>query len=70
MYIKFNPQIEEKNMNGRDALMLVRDKYLEEEKGITTGKKADEYKRACEQYPAQMTTAHYLWARELTKNLP
>jgi hypothetical protein len=70
VYIGFIPQIEEKNMNGRDALMLVREKYLEEEKGITTGKKADEYKRACEQYPAQMTTAHYIWARELTKNLP
>ena len=70
VYIGFIPQIEEKNMNGRDALMLVREKYLEEEKGITTGKKADEYMRACEQYPAQMTTAHYIWARELTKNLP
>jgi hypothetical protein len=31
-------------MNGREALMLVREKYLEEEKGITSGKKADEYK--------------------------
>jgi hypothetical protein len=63
-------QIEEKSMNGREALLLVREKYLEEEKGITTGKKADEYKRASERYPAMMTIAHYIWARELTKDLP
>ncbi len=50
--------------------MLVRAKYMEEEKGITTGDKTDEYKRACEDYPVMMRTAHYLWARELAKNLP
>lgn len=57
-------------MNIQEALMLVREKYLEEEKGITTGEKADQYKRACGDYPAIMTTAHHLWARELAKNLP
>ncbi|MFX0202198.1 MAG: hypothetical protein ACFFCW_39305 [Candidatus Hodarchaeota archaeon] len=57
-------------MNIREALMLVREKYLEEEKGITNGGKADQYKRACEDYPAMMTTAHHLWAGELAKNLP
>ena len=57
-------------MNAQQALMLVREKYLEEQKGITTGLKADEYKRACEEYPAMMTTAHHLWAMELAKNMP
>ena len=57
-------------MNQRDALMLVREKYLEEQKGVTSGKTSEEYKLACEQYPALMTTVHYLWARELAKTLP
>jgi hypothetical protein len=57
-------------MNQRDALMLVREKYIEEQQGISSGKTTEEYKRACEQYPATMATVHYLWARELAKNLP
>lgn len=57
-------------MNAQQALLLVRSKFLEEEKGTTTGKVAEDYRRACDEYPAQMKTAHHLWARELTKNLP
>ena len=57
-------------MNPSQALMLVREKYLEEQKDITTSTTADKYNRACEKYPAIMKTAHYLWARELSKNLP
>ena len=56
-------------MNAQEALMLVREKYLEEQKGITTGGTTEKYKRACQDYPALMTTAHYLWARELSKNM-
>ena len=54
-------------MNSREAILLVKDKYLEEQKGITTGELANKYKNACNQYPALMTTAHYIWAQELSK---
>ena len=57
-------------MNLNQALILVREKYLEEQKGVTTGQKAEEYRHATEEYPATMTVAHHLWARELTKGLP
>jgi hypothetical protein len=57
-------------MNAQQALMLVRDKYLEEQRGVTTGPKVEEYKQACKEYPAMMTTAHYLWALELAKSTP
>ena len=46
-------------MNAHEALMLVRKKFLEEQRGITTGETADQYRRACEGYPAVMTTAHH-----------
>ncbi len=57
-------------MNANQALMLVREKYIEEQKDITTGTTADKYDEACKKYPALMKTAHYLWARELSKNVP
>jgi len=56
-------------MNPQQALSLVRSKFMEEQKGITTGEVADQYHRACDEYPAQMTTAHHAWAREITKEL-
>jgi hypothetical protein len=56
-------------MSLNDALMLVRSKFLEEQSGVTTGKTADLYARACREYPAVMTTAHHLWAREMMKGL-
>ncbi|MGH9785396.1 MAG: hypothetical protein ACRD88_14555 [Terriglobia bacterium] len=57
-------------MNPHQALALVRAKFLEEQKRITTGKVAEQYRHACDEYPAQMTTAHHVWAREITKGLP
>ncbi len=45
------------------------EKYLEEQWGITTVAKADEYKRALEEYPATMTTAHHIWAGQIAKDL-
>lgn len=56
-------------MKIQQALILVREKYLEEQKGVSTGPKTEEYKRACEVYLATMTTAHYLWAMELAKGM-
>ncbi len=52
-----------------DALRLVKDKYVEEEKGVTTGKLANKYKDACNQYPVLMATAQHIWAKELSKDL-
>jgi hypothetical protein len=57
-------------MNPQQALTLVRNKFLEEQKGTTTGTVAEQYRRACDEYPAQMTTAHHIWAREISKGLP
>ena len=57
-------------MNPQEALLLVRKKFLEEQKDVTSGPTADQYKQACQEFPAVMTTAHYLWAREFAKGLP
>ena len=57
-------------MNAQEALVLVREKYLEEQKGITSGAVADKYRQACTEFPAIMRTAHYLWAMEIGKGLP
>lgn len=55
-------------MNPTDALLLVREKYTEEQKGLTSGPMASRYKTACEKYPAMMKTAHHLWALQLSKS--
>ena len=57
-------------MNTNQALLLVREKYLQEQKNVTTSATADKYNEACRKYPALMRTAHYLWAKELSKTLP
>jgi len=55
-------------MNAQQALLLVRDKYLEEQQGISNGPKAEQYRQACKEYPAMMTTAHYLWHSSLLRD--
>jgi hypothetical protein len=62
--------IKGKKMTLQEALLLVREKYLEEQKGITDSPTAEKYKQACEKFPSMMTAAHHLWARELMKGLP
>lgn len=57
-------------MDLREALLLVRAKYLEEQKGRTSGAKADEYKSAQKEFPATMAVAHHVWAQELAKQQP
>ena len=57
-------------MNTQQALVLVRQKYLEETKGVSTGETADQYAQACKNFPVVMTVALELWARELAKGLP
>jgi hypothetical protein len=55
--------------NLRPLILLVRDKYLQEQEGITTGTTTDLYNEACRKFPATMKTAHYIWARELYSTL-
>jgi hypothetical protein len=55
--------------NLKPLLLLVRDKYLEEQEGITTSTTADRYNEACRKFPATMRTVHYIWARELYATL-
>ena len=57
-------------MTLQEALLLVRAKYLEEQKGVIASPTTDKYKEACEKFPSTMTTAHHLWARELIKTMP
>ena len=57
-------------MNLQDALLLVREKYLEEQRQVTTGPTSERYLKACKDFPATMNVAHELWARELSKGLP
>lgn len=51
------------------AMMLVKQKYLEETQGDGDGPVAGDYRDACELFPALMATAHHLWAREVAKTL-
>jgi len=57
-------------MGLHDALTLVRTKYLEEQKGVTSSPTADRYRQAIQDFPATLAVAHQLWARELAKGLP
>lgn len=55
-------------MTLQEALLLVRDKYLEEQNGVAESSTADRYKQACEKFPATMTVAHHYWAKEVIKS--
>ena len=55
-------------MKLKQALELVREKCLEEQRDIICGKNTDRYKHTCADYPALMTIAHHLWAIELAGN--
>lgn len=54
-------------MTIQQAVTLVREKYGEEERGVTAGFAAERYRRACQEYPAMMITAHYHWANEVSR---
>jgi hypothetical protein len=55
-------------MTAQQALLLVRSKWLEERKGQPAKSEiSEQYAKACEEFPAQMQTAHVLWAFELQK---
>ena len=57
-------------MDTNKALLLVRQKYLEETGGASTGETASQYVQACKDFPVVMAIALQLWARELAKGLP
>jgi hypothetical protein len=44
--------LQEMSMNAQGVLMFVRETYLEEQKGITSGTVADRYRQACTEFPA------------------
>jgi hypothetical protein len=54
-------------MTIQQARTLVREKYADEERGITSGLAGERYRRACQEYPAMMITAHYHWANEVSR---
>jgi hypothetical protein len=54
-------------MKIHQALILVREKFMDEQEGIITGPNVEEYKQACKDFPAIMTTAHILWAQEFSE---
>lgn len=54
-------------MNLQQALALVKQKYAEETQGESDGPVAGDYREACELFPAVMTVAHQLWAKEVAK---
>lgn len=52
-------------MNIKKALILVRDKYLDEQKGISNSDISKKYQTACAKYPATMKLAHIIFALEI-----
>lgn len=54
-------------MNLHDAILLVREAYLEEQKGVVNGSKGQQYRRALQDYPVTMATALHMWAAEVMK---
>ena len=56
-------------MERNQAVRIIRAKYFDEMERTSDQATIDEYKRACEQYPALMATAHYLWAMRVAEEL-
>lgn len=55
-------------MNLRDAILLVRAKYQEEQQGVTDGEAAAQYQEAVALYPVTMATAVHNWASQLSES--
>ncbi len=49
-------------MQLNEAIVLVRETYLEEQKGVVNGSKAQRYRRALQDYPVTLATALHIWA--------
>ncbi len=54
-------------MNIQEALILVRNKYLEEQKGVIDSNTTENYNKACKDYPATLKIAHIVFALEFSK---
>jgi hypothetical protein len=54
-------------MNAQQALVLVRNKFAEETKGVSESDLATRYRDACQKFPVLMNTAHYIWAQGFAK---
>ena len=51
-------------MNIQEALMIIKNKYLEEQKDVTESDTSSNYRDACDKYPATMQIAHTIFALE------
>ena len=56
-------------MNVNQALILVRQKYLEESQNRVSEETTAQYQQATENFPVVMNLAHELWAKEFMKGL-
>lgn len=54
-------------MDAQQALVLVRNKFAEETKGVSESELAAKYRDACQKWPVLMNTAHYIWAQGFAK---
>lgn len=54
-------------MDAQQALVLVRNKFAEETKGVSESELAAKYRDACQKWPVLMSTAHYIWAQGFAK---
>ena len=56
-------------MKASEALMLVKEKQMEEQDDITESELADRYRDAVEKYPVLMSMANIIWAMEVAKKM-
>lgn len=54
-------------MTLQEAVLLIRQKYLEEQKGETDGPAAQKYRKACESFPVTVATAQAIWSKEAAR---
>lgn len=54
-------------MTLQQAALLVREAFMEEQRGTGAGPKAEEYRRAVAMYPVTMATALHVWGQEAAK---
>lgn len=55
-------------MTTGEALILLREKYIEEHDGISTGETTARYQDACRRFPVAMAVAHHCFALEKQKD--
>jgi hypothetical protein len=54
-------------MKIHEAILLLRNKFLEEQRGVSESLLASQYQSALKEFPAVMAVAHHIFAGEVTK---